>query len=276
MLLTVLFGFVPKSAFAHVLKVDGGIGVTLHVDPGDNPTAGETARFYFEIKDKQNKFTPEQCACAVAIAKSSNGEVVKTAQLFTGTGAGGLSTPLLEYVFMQGGVYKVSLAGSSKNGTFPNFKVTFDVRVEAGEQSKGAHTDASHGHAAHGLIELYLVIAGMIVVIVLLIIDKRKAAGKAPKVLSVVAVLFLSGGVLCYTGHINHLADIHKTHYHIAGETGHTDNPDKPVSPHVVALVQKIDFLEYIQTLQEQVIAVFTNYAPPLAVAFHGRAPPCA
>ncbi|HSX31849.1 MAG TPA: hypothetical protein VLF43_01180 [Candidatus Saccharimonadales bacterium] len=44
---------IPQNASAHVLLKDSaqGTGAILHVNPDDNPTAGEQANLFFDIKD---------------------------------------------------------------------------------------------------------------------------------------------------------------------------------------------------------------------------------
>src|SRR5689334_16513316 len=64
--------FLPQKVSAHILKYDGSIGAVLHVNPDDDPIAGETTGFFFEFKDKKNKFLPENCDCLVRVTKEGS------------------------------------------------------------------------------------------------------------------------------------------------------------------------------------------------------------
>src|SRR5882672_6466726 len=65
-IILVLF-FVATPVEAHFLASDRNIGAVLHVDPNDQPIAGSQTSFFFEFKDKQNKFKAENCDCTFAI-----------------------------------------------------------------------------------------------------------------------------------------------------------------------------------------------------------------
>src|SRR5437773_8843060 len=61
----------PSVVNAHFLKIDGSIGAVLHVDPDDDPIAGEQASFFLSFKDKQHKFSPQNCTCTFSIQEQN-------------------------------------------------------------------------------------------------------------------------------------------------------------------------------------------------------------
>lgn len=124
LLLLFVIMLVPTAASAHVLKTDGQIGVIMHVDPDDDPIAGQPSSFFFEVKDKQNKFKPNNCDCELVITEAGN-EIYRQALLAAGSGdfVGSVTFPKRD-------VYVATLVGTPVAvGDFQPFKVIYDLRV---------------------------------------------------------------------------------------------------------------------------------------------------
>ena len=140
-------------AEAHFLSADGSVGAILHVDPDDDPIAGQTATFLFDIKDKQGKFQLADCDCKVVVQE--NGQELASQPL----SQAGPSTASFSFVFPKKDVYKVQLIGSplQPNG-FQPFTINWDLRVDrqAGEAASGPGALAAFlaGHV------IYLVLIG--------------------------------------------------------------------------------------------------------------------
>jgi hypothetical protein len=227
------------AASAHVLKVDGAIGATLHVDPADNPVAGSPASFYFEIKDREGKFSPLQCTCTVDI-KTQAGQVLHTEKLFTESSSAGLSTPLLNYTFVSGGVYRVTLSGSPQSaGTFQSFSVSYDVRVE------NAGAMDAHG-SDKGDTWLYVGLAAVLLVTFGLATLQRKKKNKPVSLLALLFGVIAAGNVLFYSGHFFAVAAPVHVHHHVASETGHADAEYQNLAPHTPATVVVHFFLLFL------------------------------
>lgn len=258
-------------AFAHVLKVDGTIGSTLHVDPADNPVVGNAATFYFEIKDKQNKFSPELCACAVVLA-TSEGEVVHTEQLFTQNSSAGLSSPLLKYVFPKGGVYTVILTGEPKtSGSFQPFKLEYTVRVENADSVVREGEGGSRSD-----VPLY---AGLGAVVIIALIAMIKQRTKKSKNISALVILFgfvSAGNVLFYGAHFFELFTPTPTHRHVVGETGHADKTAHTIAPHTVATPVATYFVSYSQNIHSVVQVSIPVSRAVIPNNVNTRAPPSA
>lgn len=64
----VLFLTIASPAIAHKVKTEGDVGATLHVEPNDNPRAGEPAKTWFALTRKGGKVIPiAECNCQLAV-----------------------------------------------------------------------------------------------------------------------------------------------------------------------------------------------------------------
>jgi hypothetical protein len=112
---------------AHTLKTDGPIGAVLHVDPEDDPIAGQPAYFYFEFVDRSGQFQPSQCDCTAVVRRGA--EEIYRQPLFSGTETN-LTSPSFSFTFPERGIYQVGVTGQPSGGnTFSAFNLDFDVRV---------------------------------------------------------------------------------------------------------------------------------------------------
>src|SRR5258706_8999090 len=99
----IVFFLAPQQVFAHTLKIDGTIGVILHVDPDDAPVAGIESKLFVEIQDKSGRFNvnnPENCDCRLSIVQKD--KTIKTLAVTTGG-----TYNQLRYTFPISGVYHV-------------------------------------------------------------------------------------------------------------------------------------------------------------------------
>lgn len=118
---------------AHVLRTDGTIGAVMHIDPDDDPIAGEQSAFFFELKDTSGKFTPADCTCTVQFLE--NGAVLSEQPLFQNTTTPSLTNASVVFTFPKRDVYTIRLIGKPlTKGDFTPFTLSYDIRVarEAG------------------------------------------------------------------------------------------------------------------------------------------------
>lgn len=124
----VLFLCVPRVD-AHILATNGHIGAVLHIDPNDEPIAGSQASFFFEFKDKENKFKAENCDCTFEI--NENGKNVYSQPLFQNNSKPSLTNASVFYTFPQKDVYEVKIIGKPITpNAFQLFTLTWDFRVD--------------------------------------------------------------------------------------------------------------------------------------------------
>ncbi len=119
----------PLQVSAHMLKRDDSIGAVIHVDPDDDPIAGQPSSLYFELKDTSGEFSPQSCECVVRIKKA--GEVLSTFPLYQSTTTTDLNHAAATYTFPEKGVYTIELSGTPlENGMFSPFTLSYDMRVQ--------------------------------------------------------------------------------------------------------------------------------------------------
>lgn len=132
LLLSILFVsalFFPSLAFAHLLKSDGNIGAVLHIDPDDDPIAEQQAGLFFEFKDKQGKFSSQNCDCTFSIIEG--GKELFSQPLFQNNNNPDLANASVFYTFPEKNVYQVKITGKPNTpGAFQAFNLSFDVRVD--------------------------------------------------------------------------------------------------------------------------------------------------
>ena len=108
-----------------MMKVDGNAGVVIHVDPNDDPVAGEPARVFLEIKHKSPQFNAAACDCRLRISRDGTTVVEQAVR------PGDFHSSVASLVFPAGGIYRVAVSGKPSAGAgFDPFEVAFDVRVE--------------------------------------------------------------------------------------------------------------------------------------------------
>jgi hypothetical protein len=116
---------------AHFLAIDGNIGVTLHVDPNDDPVANQPATFFFDVADKAGKFTLANCTCQASLLQ--NGKQIYTQSI----AATGFTQAGFGYTFTSPGVYGVRLVGTPlTSNAFQPFTINWNIRAEPGQAVK--------------------------------------------------------------------------------------------------------------------------------------------
>lgn len=168
LLIVLLFSFflIPQQAFAHVLQADGSVGAVLHIDPDDEPYAGQPASFFFEFKDKQNKFSPQNCDCTIRILE--NGKELYSQALFQNNQNPSLTNASFSYTFPQLDVYQVVVSGKPLANEFQPFTLTYDIRVDR-QASPNSQTQTQPNffsiHLIHFVLAGGIFIAGIIAII---------------------------------------------------------------------------------------------------------------
>ncbi len=156
-----------QYAYAHVLESDGSVGAILHIDPGDDPIAGEKSGFYFDFKDKTDRFRVQDCDCRLVIERA--GKVIHDEPFSEPNGG--------DFVFPARDVYRVKAVGQPKvAGTFDAFDMGYDIRVERGADSLDGQ--ANVGDAQSSAKPLLMIVAASIVLFALLLAIRYKLGNK--------------------------------------------------------------------------------------------------
>ena len=143
----ILYTF-PQNVSAHVLKSDGTIGAVLHIDPEDDPFAGQPTNFFLEFKDLGNTFKLTDCDCVVNIYQS--GKQIYATQL-TAIDQNNLNSAGFSFTFPQKDVYQLKIFGRPNiYNQFKNFTLVYVIRVarESGG-SEATNQSSSNWFSTH-------------------------------------------------------------------------------------------------------------------------------
>ncbi len=159
--------FTPVDA--HVLKTDGNIGAVLHINPDDDPIADQQTGFFFEFKDKQNKFTPQSCTCTFSVEE--DGKTIFSQPLFQNNASPSLENASVFFTFPERNVYQIKVAGSPTTpGAFQKFSLTYDVRVARQSSNPSPNSNGSQPSQGPNWFVTHIphLIAGLIIGLFLL------------------------------------------------------------------------------------------------------------
>lgn len=178
LLIISLFHHTPVSA--HVLLTSGTIGATVHIEPEDDPYVGKPSNFYFEFKDKQNKFKPTDCECKISITK--DGTEIYSYDLFSNTSANDINSPVFQFTFPEKAVYNLKITGTPKSAnSFNPFEINHTVRVSR-EATNNSTTDSNTNNNSSPHFFHYLAAALALIVFTVILILDRKGKGKKNKI----------------------------------------------------------------------------------------------
>lgn len=113
----------PSSSEAHELRTAGSVGVILHTDPDDDPIIGQTTSFFFDVTDRDSKFTQSQCTCKMEITEGGRSIFETVLTPVSGVTYGG------SFVFPNRSVYTIIFKAIPRDTSFQSFSVTYPLRV---------------------------------------------------------------------------------------------------------------------------------------------------
>lgn len=179
--LAAFFGLTPRTVSAHVLKTDGSIGAVIHVSPDDDPVARTSTDFFFDIKDKSSKFSPDTCDCKAAIIQG--GKEIYSAPLFQNSNGPSLDSASFSFTFPEKDVYKVQISGKPTTpNAFQPFTLSWDLRVakEANAATGNQQTtSSSNGFVGWVLSHIpHIIGAGLIIIFVIFALITQSATKK--------------------------------------------------------------------------------------------------
>nr|WP_242072075.1 hypothetical protein [Nostoc sp. FACHB-110] len=126
-----------QPVLAHKVQVAADVGATLHLEPNDNPRAGEPTQAWFALARKGGQTIPlAQCNCQLAVYAQpyTPGEPpLIEPSLQPVTAERFQNIPGAEITFPKPGIYELQLNGKpTKGSNFKPFALKFEVTVAAG------------------------------------------------------------------------------------------------------------------------------------------------
>ncbi|WP_375496227.1 hypothetical protein [uncultured Nostoc sp.] len=124
-------------ASAHKVEVAGDVGGTIHIEPNDNPRAGEPSQAWFALTRRGGRVIPlSQCNCQLAVYAEpyAAGEpALLEPELKPVSAERYKGIPGAEVVFPKPGIYELQLNGKPLSGArFKPFEFKFEVTVAGG------------------------------------------------------------------------------------------------------------------------------------------------
>ena len=131
------------SAQAHTVKTSGDVAALFHIEPDDNPKAGQASRAWFALTKKGGELIPlEKCNCKLEVHPEPHKEGSEpllepplkaiSAEQYQGV-------PGAEIVFPKAGIYELEISGTAKDGqSFQPFELSYDVTVQSGEAAQSS------------------------------------------------------------------------------------------------------------------------------------------
>ncbi len=145
------------SVSAHVLLRDAraDIGAVLHINPDDDPIAGQTSQLYFDLQDKNSQVRIAYSGYELIIADERNGAVTVP---LTVSG----STLQVEYTFPSQGLYRLTLRSKASYDQFQKVAMRDSLRVSRGVAGR---IDSKPKHPLASVISLAVTVAFISLVI---------------------------------------------------------------------------------------------------------------
>lgn len=140
---------------AHKVEVAGDVGGTLHIEPNDNPRAGEPSQAWFALTRRGGRVIPlSQCNCQLAVYAQpyAAGEPPLLEPLLEPVAAERYQgIPGAEVVFPKPGIYQLQLNGKPVSGArFKPFEFKFEVTVAGGSPQNTRNLRDVNGNLVEG------------------------------------------------------------------------------------------------------------------------------
>jgi hypothetical protein len=126
------------QALAHTVKISVDVGGTVHLEPNDNPRAGEVTQTWFVLTRKGGQIIPlKDCNCQLSVyaepyAAGEPALLEPRLQPIQAERYQGI--PGAEVIFPKPGAYQLQIRGKPvREGNFQPFELKFPVTVATGK-----------------------------------------------------------------------------------------------------------------------------------------------
>ncbi len=142
-------------ALAHKVEISRDVGGTLHIEPNDNPRAGEPSQAWFALTRRGGRVIPlSQCNCRLAVYAQpyAAGEPpLLEPQLEPVAAERYQGIPGAEITFPKPGIYELQLNGKPTSGArFQPFEFKFEVTVAGGSTQNTRNLRNVNGDLVEG------------------------------------------------------------------------------------------------------------------------------
>ncbi len=154
--------FMPRRALAHVLIQDStvNVGAVLHINPDDDPVAGQSSELYFDIQDANSRVRIPYEGYQLLVTDET-GQTKQIVTSFHDTNV------IATYVFPTQGLYRLELKSAPKYDQFQKVSLRYSLRVGRGI---GHVTSRSYDWTS----PLIIGSLGGVVLLAVLVINNRK------------------------------------------------------------------------------------------------------
>lgn len=119
---------------AHEVQISGEVGGTLHIEPNDNPKAGQASLTWFALTRRGGQpIALSECSCTLAVyaqPRGQNDSPVQQPTLSATAADGRQGVPSANINFPRAGAYELILQGRPvTSGGFAPFNLKFSVTV---------------------------------------------------------------------------------------------------------------------------------------------------
>jgi hypothetical protein len=119
---------------SHTVEVSGTVGGTIHIEPNDNPRAGQPSQVWFALTQRGGGSIPlSACSCQLALYAQpirSDSQPLERPILRSVSAEGQRGVPGAEVTFPRAGSYELVLRGRPiQVGQFSEFELRFPVTV---------------------------------------------------------------------------------------------------------------------------------------------------
>lgn len=130
-------GLMISPVGAHKVETHQDVGATLHMEPNDNPRAGEPTLAWFALVRKGGQIIPlAQCNCKLAVRTAKQETPLLQPALKAVSAENFQGIPGADIVFPKAGAYELELSGTPKAGAnFRPFELSYEVTVAPGAAS---------------------------------------------------------------------------------------------------------------------------------------------
>jgi hypothetical protein len=173
--------FSSGVAEAHVLKEDNGYSAVLHIDPDDEPLAGQPTRLNFLMDSQNGGFS--QNSYHIGLVIMANGKVLQRSTVEPaefGDAGDGIAT----FTFPSLNVYTLTLNGVLASNNSQQFHMVYLVRVAG---SVGADGNVTASQAASNGAQVVILSAGSLAILGLIsfaVINQGKRYAPKPAPIS--------------------------------------------------------------------------------------------